>query len=380
MSNYVFILGKEKSISIAELITVFGEESITEIANDCVSVISERSFNQNDFDMLGGVIKMGEVLEESSKEDLLDTIFTQLQNKHSGSKLNFGISLYGESIKNLRSLLIDIKRRLNTEKVSSRFANQDFQNISTAQHKGLKKKGVEFLVVKSDSSYLIAEVTAIQDIDSYSKRDFDKPFRDMRVGMLPPKLAQVMINLTGIEDGTIWDPFCGGGVLVMEGLFMGYDMLGSDINEDTLDGAEQNVDWIKYGYNLHAKVDLFAHDATTPLLNRKFDAIACEGYLGPPQEQLLTETEADNVTSHLHSLYVNFFQSLKEINFKGPIVIALPFYKCDNNEEKSMDRTIDEIKQMGFVPEKLINESVQLKYRRENQVVGREIFKFVSIS
>jgi len=37
---------------------------------------------------------------------------------------------------------------------------------------------------------------AYQDVDLYAARDIGKE-RDMEVGMLPPKLAQMMINLVG---------------------------------------------------------------------------------------------------------------------------------------------------------------------------------------
>jgi hypothetical protein len=36
---------------------------------------------------------------------------------------------------------------------------------------------------------------ALQDFESYSKRDYGRPARDPRTGSLPPKLAQILINL-----------------------------------------------------------------------------------------------------------------------------------------------------------------------------------------
>jgi tRNA G10 N-methylase Trm11 len=57
----------------------------------------------------------------------------------------------------------------------------------------------------------------VQNIDEYSKRDYSKD-RDMQIGMLPPKLSQMMINLSGGK--TIYDPFVGLGTVLIESLYM----------------------------------------------------------------------------------------------------------------------------------------------------------------
>ncbi|MBU0578136.1 hypothetical protein KJ742_02635 [Patescibacteria group bacterium] len=363
MSTYIFILGKDRNLSLAELHARYpngkfdgdGDFEILEI---------DQKIDQSEFNHLGGVIKVGELVAIVNRNNLSNELTQQLIAHHSGSKLNYGISVYGWSEKNLRSLLLDMKRNLKKEGVSSRFINQQFKNVSTAQYKGLKGKGIELLVAVHGDDFLIAKVIAVQDIDSYSERDFEKPFRDMRVGMLPPKLAQIMINLAG-DSKTIWDPFCGGGVLVMEGLLMGRNMLGSDINPETFEGAKKNVDW------LGKDADLFLHDATQPLKGKKFDAIVCEGYLGPPQTRLQSPDRLKPLLQELDELYVGFFNALVEINFKGSIVIALPFFRCIGNQELDLKSTIEKIEKMGFV----LNPKI-LKYARHDQVVGRAIYRF----
>ena len=79
----------------------------------------------------------------------------------------------------------------------------------------------------------------MQDIESYTKRDRERPKRDAKVGMLPPKLAQIIINLAAgqlpeeklqnicdiplgepiprrLLGQTVLDPFCGTGVILQE--------------------------------------------------------------------------------------------------------------------------------------------------------------------
>ncbi len=53
----------------------------------------------------------------------------------------------------------------------------------------------------------------MQDVDEYAARDQARPKRDAYVGMLPPKLAQTLINnaygneLSGEKRVTVLDPF-----------------------------------------------------------------------------------------------------------------------------------------------------------------------------
>ncbi len=364
MSTYIFILGKGRELSLAELEARYPDGEFTIASSDFAVLDTKQKIDQSEFDKLGGVIKAGEVVSESGKNNLPDELVRLLTSRHTGGKLNYGISLYGWSEKHLRSLLLDLKKKLRKEGVSSRFANQNFINISTAQHKGLKKKGIEMIVAKDGDRFLIAEVIAVQDIDAYSERDYEKPFRDMKVGMLPPKLAQIMINLAG-DGQKIWDPFCGGGVLVMEGLLMGHEMMGSDIDLRALEGAKENVAW------LGEKADLFSHDATRPIKDKKFDAIVCEGYLGPPQTRVRSADELKPLIKELDKLYVGFFNALKEIKFKGPIVIALPFYLLRDGVELDLNLTVKNIEKLGFK----LNPKI-LKYARPDQMVGRGIYRF----
>ena len=100
---------------------------------------------------------------------------------------------------------------------------------------------------------------AIQPIESLGERDFGRPYRDAKSGMLPPKLAMMMINLAGQSLGaTILDPFCGSGTILMEAATIGYtNLMGSDISPKAIDDTRQNFAW--QGGSLPKK--LFVADA-----------------------------------------------------------------------------------------------------------------------
>ena len=86
---------------------------------------------------------------------------------------------------------------------------------ATSLHNGLSGKNERKVeLIKLDDDWY--KVVGVQDIDAYSKRDQTRPARDAKVGMLPPKLAQILINLCGpLKPGSVvLDPFCGTGVVL----------------------------------------------------------------------------------------------------------------------------------------------------------------------
>src|SRR6185503_10002944 len=100
---------------------------------------------------------------------------------------------------------------------------------------------------------LLAQTLFVQDIEAYGARDQARPARDARVGMLPPKLAQIMLNLSAgplrasaeeLARLRVLDPFCGTGVILQEALLMGYSVLGTDIDERMVDYSRRNIKWL----------------------------------------------------------------------------------------------------------------------------------------
>ena len=95
-----------------------------------------------------------------------------------------------------------------------------------------KQNGAELIIFKQNGSLQLAHTIHEQNIEAYAARDQARPKRDARVGMLPPKLAQTIINLASgphLPNQTLLDPFCGTGVVLQEALLMGYNVYGTDI-------------------------------------------------------------------------------------------------------------------------------------------------------
>src|SRR5262249_45616228 len=134
----------------------------------------------------------------------------------------------------------------------------------------------------------VAKTLVVQDFEDYGRRDYQRPVRDEKQGMIPPKVAQIMLNLSGAQAGdTILDPFCGIGTIIQEGLLLSYRMIGSDINKAAIRGSEQNLEWFRNRYHVAAgKYGVEVSDATkvSELIEKsknKISSIVTEGTLGP---------------------------------------------------------------------------------------------------
>ena len=67
---------------------------------------------------------------------------------------------------------------------------------------------------------------------------------------LHPRFARALINLTGVKKGgTVLDPFCGTGGIVIEAAFMGMKAIASDFDPEMIDGTLENMDY--YGLEMH---------------------------------------------------------------------------------------------------------------------------------
>jgi 23S rRNA G2445 N2-methylase RlmL len=66
-----------------------------------------------------------------------------------------------------------------------------------------------------------------------------------RHGALRPVVAAAMVRLAGSPPGVLLDPFCGSGTLLAEGQAVGWDVLGTDIDDDALQIAGANLPGVK---------------------------------------------------------------------------------------------------------------------------------------
>ena len=375
--QYHFFLGRNQYISLAEIEAVFGKEPARLRSN--VALIDDLEDDKvlASQKILGGTIKTAEVLGTCEENELNDAILEVLESERKeGRKTVLALNYYGkrDEKKFLKNHLMGVKKRAN---FSLRFCNGNFKNVQSVVtfKEIIRKRNIELNVVELERGRLqVSQTITCQNIDNYSQRDYDKPGRDAKVGMLPPKLAQILLNLAG-EPKIVWDPFCGTGTVLMEGLLAGKNMVGSDLSEKMLDLTNKNLDWFKQqkqAENIDTEYKVFQNNAAK-FVKVEADAVVSEGYLGEPKRQMPKPIELQKTDNELTEIYGPFLDVCRRNKVKT-VVMCLPAYKMEEGVG-FMKKTLARMQQSGYNLAALSETRDTLLYKRDNQFVFREIVK-----
>ena len=208
-----------------------------------------------------------------------------------------------------------IKKTLTDSGLSVRVALPEFNSLSLASvvvtKNLLLEKGAEICIIGGKEKVYTAKTLVVQDFEDYGRRDYHRPVRDEQQGMIPPKVAQIMLNLSGVKKGdSVLDPFCGIGTIVQEGLLLGFKMFGSDINRVAIRGSEQNLEWFRNRYHVPAgKYIINISDArnVSKLIDKTpINAIVTECTLGPIYGKFPDTNEIEKTLPDLKTLRGKF--------------------------------------------------------------------------
>lgn len=383
-ARYWFILGRESLIAAAEIDAVLSLEKYdysTQILKADVSCEPKTLINR-----LGGTIKIAKELAENiSEKDLEKIIIDEL--KTVSGKINFGLSIYSEikiDLSEVKTLGLQIKKVLKTEGYSVRYVENKETILSsvTVEKNGLTARGREFLIQKNpDDTFSVAQTEAVQPFEQFSARDFGRPGRDDLSGMLPPKLAMIMINLAQTPlNSMLLDPFCGSGTILSESLLLGYkNLIGSDISEKAVADTKVNIDWIAKEFHRELPSNKIFKGEIIELSKKlhaeSIDTIVTEPYLGKPLRGQETKSELLSQAKQLKDLYLQAFQQFFQIlKPRGKVVFIIPRFKYAN-EWITIDCK-NEIEKIGFKALPFFENQLRLVYARPNQRVAREIWRF----
>ncbi len=447
--KYAFVLGRVHTLAIAELTAVLerpdaslnltGEPiKILEASEEILLIETEKSLNVEKLQRkLGSVIKILEIVDCIKKREA-DSINFALKHyfkpsvlkkqffKDYKGKIQFGVSIYildsqllnkPQSFNNKtkdtgsfnsvfsepKRIGMMIKNGLTESGASVRLVLPEFNSLSLASvvvtKNLLLQKGAEICILASTDKIYTSKTLAVQDFEDYGRRDYQRPVRDDKQGMIPPKVAQIMLNLAKCKAGdTILDPFCGIGTIIQEGLLLGYRMIGSDLNKIAIKGSEQNLEWFRNRYKIApGKYGVEVSDATkvSGLIEKsghKTNAIVTEGTLGPIYGKYPSPAEISKNFKDLEALYTaSFIEFSKFLPSKAKVVMCIPAYRRNRDSYEmfpSLDFagtlgynlvdiiSIETAKKMKFL--RLTNRHTAI-YDRKDQIVAREIVIFEKI-
>ncbi len=389
--SYIAIIGKTPDLSIAELEALYGPENIKPLSYQVV--LLSNNVKPETFSRLGGTLKIAKILTEVKSDkwsyihDYIIKNVPFLLNQAPNKKFTLGCSVYGLKVTTgkVQASALSVKKLANSHGLKMRIVpnkNLELNSATVLHNKLITESGTEIIFVKTlNNSTIIAKTIWIQNIDEYSARDYDRPKRDSRVGMLPPKLAQTIINLvcgkTSIIPGqtTIHDPFCGTGVLLQEGLIMGSNMIGSDLEDRMIDYSQQNLNWLTKKFVIEGKLlDLFVADATTLKIKPHQDYfVACETYLGRPLAHQPTPIVLQKIIQDCDTIHRKFLQNIARQTVSGfRMCLAVPAWHTKNGF--SHLPTLDFLRDLGYnrISFKHVGKK-DLIYYRQGQQVAREL-------
>ncbi len=388
---FFFQCGRFPKISFEEIVCRFPKSSAKSLLVSNVLVIKFKDLlslskkeTQQTYNELGSSIRCGRILGEFARVlDIQDEIYKQIYKKYEKShqKILFGISSFPPDARRnfLKTLLIGVKKECQKNNIPIRFVNRNFQNLDAGTyHKEQlgKENNVEFCIFSEKKGFVLAETLAAQDVEAFAKRDFGKPVRDMHVGMLPPKLALIMVNLSRNTAGDlpheIWDPFCGTGSIVIEAARLVVDCFGSDLASKMVVATKENIKHFFPDFNTQ---NIIQHDATKPFSGKKEShAVVTEGYLGPICSKPLSESEFQKLGTKITSIYQGFFEHATA----ETIIISLPFWRKTGGGYWYLQKVLESAKSFGYIASAFGNgtERGSLEFMRKGQIVGREIFRF----
>ena len=458
--SYIFILGRLPALSIAEILAVMEkleiEYQIKSASQKMLILDVEKEIDCREIlGTMGGTIKIIQSLsieyqvlsvkkldiKEFKKEKC--NIFSIVKNeieteaKNLNNKIIVGYSIYsaGEIEKSelnqiskfIRNNLIALKKELKKEKIACRIITpKDYETeLSSASiiNNKILERGTDlnFVITKNPPNPLLqrgnyqernveialGKTVAVQDIESYRRRDYERPRREAKIGMMPPKLAQIMLNLSQVKKGQpVLDPFCGTGVILQEALLTGCRVIGSDANEKQVQNTKNNLEWLEKNYLFPSQkfplckrglggfsekdysiLKIDAMHLAKKIEHSSIDAIVTETTLGPIYLKNPSPKEIRNNFKKLEKIYLKFLaQAKKVLKPGGKIAMSVPCYQTKKGGFILMP-LIDILKKTGYsvkepLPKDILDKLGStfnitarntLIYSRKNQIVGREI-------
>ena len=370
--TYLLVLGREPKLSLAELEALFSSEHVRPIAPN-LALVNASSIS---IDRLGGTMKVAQLLDQP----IQDYLYSLPEGK-----ITLGISDYSPHANPRKTweLALKYKNLLRRHGRNVRLVPNGKDSVlssAASHHNQLGEKTNHIEIVKFGKYTAIS--TGTQNITAYSKRDQARPARDAFVGMLPPKLAQILINLAtcGTKTGTVLDPFCGTGVVLQEAVLMGYSAYGSDLSEKMIQYSQKNLDWLsertpRLQKSSAPKLFLEVGNAIdSKWAQAKPDFVASEIYLGHPLSNPPAEIKLKQLQQDAKSLLVAFLKNISGQIPKGAqLALATPAWKRPDGSYSGVN-ILDEIDKLGYNAIKYRYASYDdLLYYREDQIVARQI-------
>lgn len=356
-SSYLFWYGSFPKVSIAELESLkecfcakashtynyqkTKSSFISNTTSDQVLKIFNRS---GSFPKVSQVVATIPIDKDNQVESLSKILLNHINQQNPPQRLYLGINIHNLRFRRALPIKKELKKELNQHGLKVNLpGNMLDLNLSpvTILKRILNKNGFDFDLIWTKKEIIISQTLSVQSPEYWRNLDINKPEKDLKIGMLPPKLARIMLNLARLKpENSIWDPFCGLGNLIIQSQLLDLYGFGTDINPKTVSRAQNNLTWlVKQGLVKQPKYSIFTFDIQKDPYqhrilkdigkNEKFDAIVTEPYMGPGlrRKDSYNPPKITQIWQEIKPLYQLFIKnSYKMIKPGGYLVFIKPKY------------------------------------------------------
>ena len=375
MTDYVFILGSNWLLSIAELIVYFRNRDIhvgvKDFSKRAVVLSIADDFNDEQLtniqSALGGCYKVAKVvasydcktakrafpvtgrINQRDRAALLSCPWLKEVWAHPKDKrIKFGVSAYpmwndqSVDLKRYTVAMDEAVKAILVEMGAKNVAyyvyegpdrrKSDRQNTALwpqtlIRHGLLTSPNAEVLTVFTTKTLYIGKTVAVYDSILQQHRDEARPYTSPEIST-SPKLCRTLLNVAGAKPGdTVLDPFCGTGTLLMEAAVLGMSSIGIDIGDNAVKGTIANLRWLERELDQKLKFTVVRGDAreADSIVKEEVDAVAFEPELGPVYSTAPEDDEAEKTVRDLTSLYRDSLMAASRcLKQGGRVAMTLP--------------------------------------------------------
>ncbi len=401
------ILGRQPALGSAELENRFGADALQSILPEIMQLETDQDVSV--FEQFGGIQKVTKLLTYLETTDWNKAIrqVQKLLPHHlqyiPEGKITIGLSIHGLSAspQQINAAALSLKKTIKASGRSARVVPNNEPTLNTAQvihNKLTGSNGMELLLINDRGRLILAQTVWVQDIEAYRLRDQERPMRDARIGMLPPKLAQIILNLAITEEQaddpasiTVLDPFCGTGVLLQEATLNGFNVAGTDLDPRMVDYTTKNLTWLASKLTLDMRPRLAGAslrnvsieftqqppakvgDATSIRWSEPFDVIAAETFLGRPLSSQPDQETLQKIINDCNTIHRKFLQNVaRQTNPGFRMCLAVPAW-AGKNGFKHLP-VLDHLEELGYNRISFVHANAnELVYHRKDQIVAREL-------
>jgi len=350
--KYLFILGRNPELSIEEILSYLEKEDIKVIKEEQIGnslMIEVKDKLRPIIKNLGGTIAIGEVIGNYKNENP----YMGTKNKINYCIWNFSQNnSYNKISQSLKQIFRKEKLKAIEKPLTGKLELQDGKIIKISH--GILNE--EYFVTNNEFGRIIEKT----DSKALELRDMDKPERRQELA-ISPRLCKIIINLSKVRKNQILlDCFCGVGSILTEALLQGIRVIGVDNDEEAIEDAKKNLDWLNLkGYTL------IKNDSRKIKIHHA-NVIVAEPNLGEILRRSPNPEKANRILINYERLMRETLKNLKS-HIDSKIVFTGPYIKLFS--KKRIGCNIDNL---------LENTNLKLIKRfqefRKDHIIGREIF------